>query len=623
MPAEGRKISQLTPASSIADTDVLAKENASGTSTEAVTAAQLAEYAKRKGIQVDNTLSTPGAAADAAKTGEEITDLKNKLNPFAHVIRFESGSFGSDHKTKLDNNTRIRNESPVPLRIVRSLAPPTGYTWYLFFFDADMNYLSASQAAFNYTSLPANYVYANIQLSKNNSETADISEYVSAVQSGVSVVWRDDYSDQRENTLETNINTNSENISLLEDRIDENEEYIDHPGLSLITENSGNFNVSFTADTPYPNRSYTFSGSINTPSASEIPITENKNVFLWASIFASNSAKISKASIRVYFFAGSTRTGDTDLGSNNAAFTTPSGCTGITLRASINASVPISTDFTDTITYKYKLLLPVEYNNCERAELKVCTYNIGMLNFGLNAGESPLHPRLYVDDKFVAVKEFLAENSFDVIGCQENSDVIGTDGSLYSTVFLGAYEYQYVGNFVLTLSSRYPLYNQKTGYFTAKVDDNSRGWQMAEIYVDGKKIALFNCHLAWQNTPEAVEVRLAQKREIITMLASYEFAILFGDWNAYSGDEYDVFTSAGYTIANGGYLPFKNTNFANNSPTVDQTLLYPLDNVIIKSKGKAFGKVAEALTVKEKPVPSDERDLYVSDHLPFMANLLL
>lgn len=73
------KINQLTPAVQIADTDVLAKENASGTSTEAVTAAQLAEYAKRKGIQVDSTLSTPGAAADAAKTGAAVADLINAL----------------------------------------------------------------------------------------------------------------------------------------------------------------------------------------------------------------------------------------------------------------------------------------------------------------------------------------------------------------------------------------------------------------------------------------------------------------------------------------------------------------------------------------------------------------
>lgn len=94
MPAEGRKISQLTPASSIADTDVLAKENASGTSTEAVTAAQIAEYAKRKGIQVDNTLSTPEAAADAAKTGEEVAELKNA-----------SFTMNSGFRTQIPNGT--------------------------------------------------------------------------------------------------------------------------------------------------------------------------------------------------------------------------------------------------------------------------------------------------------------------------------------------------------------------------------------------------------------------------------------------------------------------------------------------------------------------------------------
>lgn len=82
------KINQLTRASQIADTDLIPKENAAGTSTEAATAAQLAEYFRGKGVQVDNTLSTPGAAADAAKTGAEVTDLKkaNAYDIFAGTI---------------------------------------------------------------------------------------------------------------------------------------------------------------------------------------------------------------------------------------------------------------------------------------------------------------------------------------------------------------------------------------------------------------------------------------------------------------------------------------------------------------------------------------------------------
>ncbi len=73
------KINQLTRASQIADSDLIPKENSAGTSTESATAAQLAEYFRGKGVQVDNTLSTPGAAADAAKTGAEVTDLKNAV----------------------------------------------------------------------------------------------------------------------------------------------------------------------------------------------------------------------------------------------------------------------------------------------------------------------------------------------------------------------------------------------------------------------------------------------------------------------------------------------------------------------------------------------------------------
>lgn len=77
---DGKKINQLTPASSIADTDVLALENSTGTGTKKATAAQIANYAKSKGANVDATLTRAGVPADAKAAGDAVTDLKSALN---------------------------------------------------------------------------------------------------------------------------------------------------------------------------------------------------------------------------------------------------------------------------------------------------------------------------------------------------------------------------------------------------------------------------------------------------------------------------------------------------------------------------------------------------------------
>jgi len=76
---DGKKINELTAASSIADTDVLALENSTGTGTKKATAAQLAEYAKSKGANVDATLTRAGVPADAKAAGDGIAESKSAI----------------------------------------------------------------------------------------------------------------------------------------------------------------------------------------------------------------------------------------------------------------------------------------------------------------------------------------------------------------------------------------------------------------------------------------------------------------------------------------------------------------------------------------------------------------
>ena len=246
-------------------------------------------------------------------------------------------------------------------------------------------------------------------------------------------------------------------------------------------------------------------------------------------------------------------------------------------------------------------------------KLHACTYNTGYLNYGKNYEQ---HTPTNVPERITAVKEFIGENDFDIICTQETPTEIPNNGvniNIDTEIFEPAFTEHYHGNFMLTISSKYTLSEKRSGYFTAMVGSNQRGWQMGYITVEGKRIAIFNCHLAYQDTAEGASVRALQIQEIIQMLSASDTAIIFGDFNTISDSEYNLFTNAGYTIMNGGYLPFEKTWDALN-------LQYAPDNIIIKGNGYGFRKRLDAQYVHGSEPASDR---IISDHLPMSAHITI
>ena len=266
---------------------------------------------------------------------------------------------------------------------------------------------------------------------------------------------------------------------------------------------------------------------------------------------------------------------------------------------------------TTTLNWYYRLFTSAKWHEWHRLDeskdplgLNVCSFNIGLYNYGESGYEGT-----DLTEKINAHREFLA-NNFDVLGLQENRTYMDLANTVSADEQLLAYpfKYNYRGNFYLTISSKYPMYNKSTGYFT-EVLSNQRGWMRCDIYPNGRKITLFNSHPEWK--PEATETRKAQFEEIISILENEERVIMFGDWNVADVSEFDVFKDAGYTLMNGGYLPFKRTyNYDQNyTDTADTTQDRFFDNIIVKGDIKGFRKVWNVF------------DELLSDHLPISADI--
>lgn len=142
---------------------------------------------------LSDDLRTRQDGTKANSAGAATRELETDIAYLNGIIKFESGAFTNDRKTKTDNVKRIRNTAPIPIDQYLRLTLPTGYIAYFWLFDKDMNYLGNTQ---NISSLPilnSGYPalkYVNIQITKTGAENDDISGYISDVESNFTTVIR-------------------------------------------------------------------------------------------------------------------------------------------------------------------------------------------------------------------------------------------------------------------------------------------------------------------------------------------------------------------------------------------------------------------------------------------------
>lgn len=141
-------------------------------------------------IRVGANGTTYPTAGDAVRG--QFNDLKSTLQVLeTHVVKVESGSFASNHLTKVNNTGFIRSKTLIPISAFKSIVLPSGYKMYVFYFDANVSYLGATASNATRIDYPVTTYptarYANMLIMKIGA-SGDISGDVGTVQNGLTIV---------------------------------------------------------------------------------------------------------------------------------------------------------------------------------------------------------------------------------------------------------------------------------------------------------------------------------------------------------------------------------------------------------------------------------------------------
>ena len=120
----------------------------------------------------------------------------------------------------------------------------------------------------------------------------------------------------------------------------------------------------------------------------------------------------------------------------------------------------------------------------------------------------------------------------DVIGLQESDTPRPSNGNVSAAKYFGAklgYHIYYgpntvSGTYGTAILSRFPLHNPRTFFIFS--DEDEVGTAVADLDIQGKKIAFFNSH------PSGKIPRRCHALELVRQAAPYEYAIAVGDFNS-------------------------------------------------------------------------------------------
>lgn len=212
----------------------------------------------------------------------------------------------------------------------------------------------------------------------------------------------------------------------------------------------------------------------------------------------------------------------------------------------------------------------------------VVSWNIGHFALGkkkyttIEYGDAEKRQKVYrglvnnVDADIFCVEEY---NPEFVMATDSTPTIFARDAvfAAYDKAVIGE-KYNYNCNAVF--SNGFKVLGSEEKWFSVMVQ--KRYYLVVNVLLDGDRVKVVSTHLDWNEKENGKAYRKQQMQELIDAFKNDKYVILCADWNAGTGDEYDVFAKAGYQLANHGFMGDINTCGAGPNP------LHPCDNIIVK-----------------------------------------
>jgi endonuclease/exonuclease/phosphatase family metal-dependent hydrolase len=246
-------------------------------------------------------------------------------------------------------------------------------------------------------------------------------------------------------------------------------------------------------------------------------------------------------------------------------------------------------------------------------KLRVMQWNVGHWAMGTSY-TSNLTPDTFAAKK-MAYRQMLNDAKADIVCCCEWSQNVVNAGSGYDAMLardelFGQYAHQDVGtlpsatSYMMTshFSNMPPVAMKETVYNDTV--QAGRYFHTLDFKINGKNVKIVATHLDWDQGEHGAEYRQSQMEQLISTFADEKYVIICADWNC-DESEFDQFITAGYQMANHGYL--------GDLPTYDSESEgrgMALDNIVCKG-----------FMVSDIAVYDDEYEL--SDHKPIVATFTM
>ena len=223
-------------------------------------------------------------------------------------------------------------------------------------------------------------------------------------------------------------------------------------------------------------------------------------------------------------------------------------------------------------------------------KIKVAQWNVG--NWALGRNGHTTIPESEFSEKKTLYRGLINKVAADVFAVSEY-DPNFTMSAIHNSrdVVFGQYEYfQYYANrptdgYICNAIAINGLKVKSHG--SVVFTGSNREYEYSVIGYYGKDILLISAHLDWSrlnpepSTYPVVDnnaLRAAEIQQLITFASTYDYVIICGDFNVYSVDEYNAFSSAGYIMANHGFVGDLQTAFE----LYDSVSTKCLDNIIVR-----------------------------------------